>query len=79
MAVKKLAHGPAMDTELLGKLQHMAARLLLGNQVSLLGICQAPLGLERFGGLNVPIIGEKLGRITLEEPVQCLTLFRIVS
>ena len=78
-AIKDRSNRPSVDAELTSEFQHVAARLVLGDQVGLFRFGEVALGLKGPGWLNVPIIRVELTRVSLQEPQQGLTAFRIVS
>jgi hypothetical protein len=75
MAVQDSPDRAAVKTELLGKLPHVAARKVFGDEVGLLGVGEVSLRVEHSRCLEWLVIREQLPRVTLQEPHQGLTSF----
>ena len=67
VAIKNHPNRLAVDAELTSELQHVATRLVLGDQVGLFRFGEVALGLKGPGWLNVPIIRVELTRVSLQE------------
>jgi hypothetical protein len=70
VAIKNHPNRPAVDAELTSELQHVATRLVLGDQVGLFRFGEVALGLKGPGWLNVPIIRVELTRVALRRHCQ---------
>ena len=68
MAVQDRSYRSAVKAELLSKVPHIAARLVLGDEIGLLGIGDVPLRVEDFRCLERLVIWEELPRVTSQEP-----------
>ena len=68
MAVQDRSYRSAVKAELLSKVPDIVARLVLGDEIGLLGIGDVPLRVADFRCLERLVIWEELPRVTSQEP-----------